>query len=110
MLNGFRDVRAVTMDIAAPFSEADAVVQSMPDVSPAKWHLAHTTWFFEAMVLAPNVASYQTFDESFSYLFNSFYESLGERHPRPYPGFKPVAGPQGEYNGKFNVQRDDQCT
>ena len=58
----------------------------MPDCSPTKWHLAHTTWFFETFVLAPNVADYVPFDPAFGYLFNSYYEALGARHPRPARG------------------------
>ena len=58
----------------------------MPDASPTKWHLAHTTWFFETVVLGEHDAAYRVFDERFSYLFNSYYESLGPRHARPQRG------------------------
>ena len=82
----FATVRDASEALAAPLSEADATAQSMPDASPAKWHLAHTTWFFEAMVLQPHVPGYRPFDASFGRLFNSYYESLGARHPRPLRG------------------------
>jgi ergothioneine biosynthesis protein EgtB len=79
-------VRKDSEALAAPLSDADATVQSMPDASPAKWHLAHTTWFFETMALKPNVPGYQVFDEAYNFLFNSYYESVGERQPRPRRG------------------------
>ena len=67
-------------------SDADATIQPFPDASPAKWHLAHTTWFFETFVLRDHVAGYRPFDERFGYLFNSYYEGEGDRHPRPLRG------------------------
>jgi dimethylhistidine N-methyltransferase len=79
-------VRDHTLGLVAPLSAEDQVVQSMPDASPIKWHLAHTTWFFETFILTPHDASYRLFDPSFSYLFNSYYESLGARHPRSARG------------------------
>ena len=82
----YRGVRAHSMALAAPLSAEDQCVQSMPDASPTKWHLAHTTWFFETLVLAPHVAGYRAFDREFAYLFNSYYEALGPRHPRPQRG------------------------
>jgi ergothioneine biosynthesis protein EgtB len=86
LLAAYDRVRSDSRALAAPLSDADATVQSMPDASPAKWHLAHTTWFFETMVLRPNAPGYRVFDESFNYLFNSYYESVGERQPRPRRG------------------------
>jgi ergothioneine biosynthesis protein EgtB len=82
----YADVRRLSLDIAAPLSDADATIQPMPDASPAKWHLAHTTWFFETFVLRDHVPGYRVHDESWAYLFNSYYEGEGERHPRDRRG------------------------
>jgi ergothioneine biosynthesis protein EgtB len=82
----FKAVRSFTEDLAAPLSAEDQTIQSMADVSPTKWHLAHTTWFFEAFVLRRHVAGYQVFDPAYEYLFNSYYEAVGPRHPRPQRG------------------------
>ena len=71
--------RALSQALVAPLSEADAALQSMPDASPAKWHLAHTTWFFETFVLRDRVPGYELYDESWAFLFNSYYEAEGER-------------------------------
>src|SRR5690242_294592 len=78
--------RKLTLDLAAPLSDADATIQPFPDASPAKWHLAHTTWFFETFVLRDHVPGYRAHDERFAYLFNSYYEAEGERHARPKRG------------------------
>ena len=78
--------RRLTLELASPLSEADANLQPFPDASPAKWHLAHTTWFFETFVLRDHVPGYRPFDERFHYLFNSYYEGEGERHARPKRG------------------------
>ena len=82
----FDEVRAHTLALAAPLSAEDQCVQSMPDASPVKWHLAHTSWFFEAVVLVPHMAGYRAFNDRFFYLFNSYYEALGPRHARPQRG------------------------
>jgi ergothioneine biosynthesis protein EgtB len=82
----FEAVRAQSLRLAQPLSAEDQQIQSMPDVSPTKWHLAHVTWFFETFLLQPHLAGYQPFDPVFGYLFNSYYEAVGERHPRPQRG------------------------
>src|SRR3954463_11062532 len=82
----YRQVRALSEAIAAPLSDADATLQPMPDASPAKWHLAHTSWFFETFVLRDHVPGHRLWDESWAYLFNSYYEGEGERHPRAERG------------------------
>jgi ergothioneine biosynthesis protein EgtB len=82
--NRFRRVRSATLALAAPLSPEDQVVQSMPDASPVKWHLAHTTWFWETFILAP--AGVAAFDPAYAFLFNSYYDALGARHPRPQRG------------------------
>ena len=82
----YQSVRDATARLGAPLSDADATVQSMPDASPAKWHLAHTTWFFETMILEQNLPGYRAFDPQFNFLFNSYYESIGARQPRPRRG------------------------
>jgi len=82
----YRAVRALSEAIAAPLSDADATLQPMPDASPAKWHLAHTSWFFETFVLRDHVPGHRLWNESWGYLFNSYYEGEGERHPRDRRG------------------------
>ena len=77
----YRSTRGLSEALCAPLSEADATIQSMPDASPAKWHLAHTTWFFETFVLRDHALGYQPFDERYAFLFNSYYEAEGPRHP-----------------------------
>jgi ergothioneine biosynthesis protein EgtB len=79
----YRTVRQATERLAAPLSPEDCAVQSMPDCSPAKWHLAHTSWFFETFVLEPTLSDYQHFDQQFRYLFNSYYQTVGAQYQRP---------------------------
>ncbi len=81
----YASVRAHSEALAAPLSAEDCTIQSMPDASPVKWHLAHTTWFFETVILSQR-PGYKPFDPRFAYLFNSYYEALGPRHPRPRRG------------------------
>ena len=80
------ETRALSSAIAAPLSDEDQVVQAMEDASPTKWHLAHTTWFFEAFILNAFDDAYQAYDERFPFCFNSYYEAEGVRHPRPKRG------------------------
>lgn len=80
------ETRRLSLEIAAPLSPEDMTVQAMDDASPTKWHLAHTTWFFETFVLRRHAPEYRVFDEAFAYCFNSYYESEGERQPRPSRG------------------------
>ncbi len=95
----FQAVREATEAVASGLSEEDQCVQSMPDASPAKWHRAHTTWFFEHFVLVPHVPGYRVFDPAFGFLFNSYYDAVGPRHPRPERGLltRPSAARVTEY-------------
>src|SRR5438105_1159732 len=78
LLDRYRVTRATSLALTAPLSAEDQMVQSCPEASPAKWHLAHTTWFFETFVLRDFVPNYQEFHPDFHWLFNSYYNSLGE--------------------------------
>ena len=82
----YRSVRTATERLAEPLSPEDCAIQSMPDASPVKWHLAHTSWFFETFVLEPDLPGYRPFHPSFRMLFNSYYNSIGDKHPRPRRG------------------------
>ncbi|MEO1043948.1 MAG: ergothioneine biosynthesis protein EgtB [Pseudomonadota bacterium] len=86
MADGYASIRALTNALTGPLSDADATVQSMEDASPAKWHLAHTSWFFETFLLRDHLPGYRAFDDDFAYLFNSYYEAEGVRHARPARG------------------------
>ena len=82
----FASIRTFSEQLAAPLSDADATIQSMDDASPAKWHLAHTTWFFETFLLRDHLAGYRHFNDEWPFLFNSYYEAEGPRHARPRRG------------------------
>ena len=86
LADSYRRVRAWTHSLCDPLSTEDYVVSSMPDVSPTKWHLAHTSWFFETFVLVPHLAGYRPLDPRYAYLFNSYYVQAGERHCRAQRG------------------------
>jgi ergothioneine biosynthesis protein EgtB len=86
LLADYAAVRRHTEVLAAPLSVEDQNIQSMPDASPTKWHLAHTTWFFETVLLGKFAHGHEPFDPAYAYLFNSYYEGLGPRHPRPQRG------------------------
>jgi len=77
----YQEIRATTLQLTEPFSPEDQMLQSMPDCSPAKWHLAHTTWFFETFILSKHIPGYRPFDPGFKQLFNSYYKQLGS-HPQ----------------------------
>jgi len=101
-------VRARTEELAAPLSPEDQVVQSMPDCSPTKWHRAHTTWFFEEFVLGPHSEGYEAVDASYRYLFNSYYEAVGARQPRPRRGMitRPSVDDVAEYRRLVDKSMD----
>lgn len=102
-------IRGTTLGLAASLSEADCTVQSMPDASPVKWHLAHTTWFFETFVLerfASPLGGFTPFDPSFRVLFNSYYNGVGEQYPRPQRGL--ITRPGMAEIERYRVFVDDE--
>src|SRR5262245_41895583 len=82
----YRSIRKTTESLCEPLAIEDYVIQSMPEASPAKWHLAHTSWFFETFVLKPALLGYESIDPRYRYLFNSYYYTVGPMHQRPERG------------------------
>ena len=105
----FHAIRSFTESLAAPLGPEDQVVQSMPDVSPTKWHRGHTTWFFETFLLQPSLDGYAPYHPAFVYLFNSYYEAVGPRHPRPLRGLlsRPTVEEVARYRAHVDVMMDD---
>jgi ergothioneine biosynthesis protein EgtB len=102
----FRQVRAATESLCRPLATDDYALQSMPDASPAKWHIAHTSWFFEEFVLKPAIDSYRFFDPTYRYLFNSYYDSVGPRHARPERGL--LSRPTTEQVWAYRAHVDEE--
>jgi ergothioneine biosynthesis protein EgtB len=94
LLPRYRAVRQHTLDLSAHLSDEDCCVQSMPDASPVKWHMAHTTWFFETFILERFEKNFRPFHSAFRVLFNSYYNGVGDKHPRPQRGMltRPARG------------------
>jgi ergothioneine biosynthesis protein EgtB len=86
LVNFYQNVRNFSEQLCQPLETEDYLIQCMPDASPPKWHLAHTSWFFETFLLIPYLKGYEIFHPQFGYLFNSYYEAIGDRHPRPQRG------------------------
>ena len=105
----FARVRSLTLELAANLSDADASLQSMPDASPSKWHLAHTTWFFETFVLRDFVPGYRPYDARFAFLYNSYYEAEGARIARPSRGLlsRPSLDEVRAYRAHVDAALDD---
>jgi ergothioneine biosynthesis protein EgtB len=102
----YRRVRAMSLALAAPLTDEDCQVQSMPDASPTKWHLAHVTWFFETFVLERFEPGFKAFDPAFRVLFNSYYQGVGERHPRPQRGL--ITHPTLAQVKRYRAQVDER--
>ena len=109
ILQRYRSVRDQTERLAAPLSAEDQTVQSMSDVSPTKWHRAHTSWFFENFLLTPFLPRYRVFHPTYGYLFNSYYEGAGARHPRPQRGMlsRPGIGEIAAYRAHVDRAMED---
>ena len=85
-LSDFKQIRHYSLELIKPLEVEDLTLQGMADASPPKWHLAHTTWFFDTFLLEPNRPNWQPMPEGWGVLFNSYYEAAGPRHPRPQRG------------------------
>ncbi|MGH3335082.1 MAG: DinB family protein, partial [Nocardioides sp.] len=112
LLQRYDEVRSHTESLAAPLSPEDQTVQSMPDVSPTKWHRAHVTWFFETFVLADNEPDFAPYQEQYWFLFNSYYEAVGPRYARPDRGLlsRPGAHDVGVYRSNVDDRMRDLVT
>jgi ergothioneine biosynthesis protein EgtB len=109
LLQRYDEVRSHTESLATPLSPEDQTVQSMPDVSPTKWHRAHVTWFFETFVLADNEPDFAPYQEQYWFLFNSYYEAVGPRYSRPDRGLlsRPGARDVGVYRSNVDDRMRD---
>lgn len=105
LIEQYQQVRNFSEFICQPLATEDYVIQSMPDVSPTKWHLAHTSWFFETFLLKPNLAGYTSPDPMYNFLFNSYYNAIGERHARPQRGMlsRPTVAQVYDYRRYVNA-------
>ncbi len=101
----FRAARRASAWLADPMTVEDQVAQSMPDASPVKWHLAHTTWFFETFVLKPALADYRSVNDAFEYLFNSYYNAVGPQYSRPHRGLVTRPGVEAVREYRAHVDR-----
>jgi ergothioneine biosynthesis protein EgtB len=106
LVRRYDEVRSHTESLATPLSPEDQTVQSMPDVSPTKWHRAHVTWFFETFVLADNEPDFAPYQEQYWFLFNSYYEAVGPRYSRPDRGL--VSRPGAHDVGVYRSNVDDR--
>ena len=106
LIEEYRRVRERSLALAAPLTDEDCQVQSMPDASPAKWHLAHVTWFFETFVLERFEPGFRPFDAAFRVLFNSYYQGIGERHPRAQRGL--ITRPTLDEVKRYRTQVDER--
>ena len=105
----YSQIRRDSVDISEPLAIEDYGIQTMPDVSPTKWHLAHTTWFFETFVLKPFSPDYHPFHASYEYLFNSYYEQIGSFHPRPERGLLSRPTVEEVYQYRYYVDQAMQA-
>jgi ergothioneine biosynthesis protein EgtB len=103
LIESYKKVRGFSHTLAEPLEIEDYVVQSMPDVSPTKWHLAHTSWFFETFILAKSIRNYKSPNPQYAYLFNSYYIQAGERHYRPKRGLISRPTVEETYNYRNHV-------
>jgi hypothetical protein len=105
----FQAVRDATLALCEPLEVEDHVIQSMPDVSPPKWHLAHTTWFFETFILSEFVRDYEPVDPNYRYLFNSYYMAIGAQHPRPHRGLlsRPTLSEIRSYRARVDLRMQE---
>jgi ergothioneine biosynthesis protein EgtB len=112
LVDRYREVRAHTEALASPLSPEDQTVQSMPDVSPTKWHRAHVTWFFETFVLADHEPGFSPFQDKYWFLFNSYYEAVGPRYARERRGVisRPGANDVGVYRANVDDRMHDLVT
>lgn len=112
LVSDLRATRSLTEELASPLAPEDQVVQSMADVSPTKWHRAHTTWFFETFILGPHSPGYRPVHPAYDYLFNSYYEQVGERHPRAERGLisRPTCEEVAEYRTAVDRSLDHLLT
>lgn len=104
MIERFKQIRNHTENLCLPLKVEDYIPQGTVDVSPPKWHLAHTTWFFETFILKPHAPNYQVFHEKYNYLFNSYYESIGDRVFRDHRGHmsRPTVSEVYDYRAYVN--------